>query len=73
MTKPEGPVWFLASCIELYKSEKGLTGRECYNYLLNNGALSFIINCWEGLHMTGPLYIVDSIDEFIQNQHPSVL
>ena len=68
MTKQKGEIWFLASCIELYKDKKGLSGQEAYNYLLNSGAVKFIINCWEGLHMTGPLYIIDSIDEFIENQ-----
>jgi hypothetical protein len=67
MTKPIGPVWFLASCVELYKDEKGLSGREAYNFLYKTGAVDFIAECWEGLHMTGPLYIVDSIDEFIKN------
>jgi hypothetical protein len=28
-------------------------------------ALGFITNCWEGLHATGPAYIVESIDEYI--------
>ena len=67
MTKPKGKVWFLASCVELYKDEKGLNGQDAYNYLRKTGAVNFIINCWEGLHMTSPLYIVDSIDEYIKN------
>jgi len=73
MSRPKGEVWFLASCVELYKDEKGLTGQEAYNYLQNTGATRFIIECWEGLHMTSPTYVVDSIDEFIKNNsrhHP---
>lgn len=66
MTKLKGEVWFLASCVELYKDEKGLSGQEAYNYLRKTGAVNFIVECWEGLHMTGPLYIIDSIDEFIK-------
>ena len=68
MTKPKGEIWFLASCIEIYKNEKSLTGQDAYNYLRKTGAVDFITGCWEGLHMTGPLYIVDSIDEYIKNQ-----
>ncbi len=60
-----GAVWFLASCVELYKNEKNLTGQEAFNYLLKTGATKFIADCWDGLHMTGPLYIIDSIDEYI--------
>jgi hypothetical protein len=62
-----GEVWFLASCVELYKDKKGLSGQEAYNYLRRTGAVSFITDCWEGLHMTSPLYIIDSIDEYIRN------
>jgi hypothetical protein len=63
----KGEVWFLASCVELYKDEKNMNGQEAYNYLRKTGALDFIIACWDGLHMTGPLYIIDSIDEYIKN------
>ena len=68
MNEWKGEVWFLASCVELYKDEKGLSGQDAYNYLRQTGAVDFIINCWDGLHMTGPLYIIDSIDEFIRNE-----
>jgi hypothetical protein len=62
-----GEVCFLTSCIELYKDKKGLTEQEAYNYLLGASAISFIAECWEGLHMTNPQYIIDSIDEYIEN------
>jgi len=67
VTKQKGEVWFLASCIELYKEEKRLNGQEAYNYLQKTGALDFITECWDGLHMTSPSYIIDSIDEYIKN------
>ena len=60
-------VWFLASCIEFYKDEKKLSGQDAYTYLKKHGALDFITRCWEGLHMTSPLYVVDSIDEYIRH------
>jgi len=65
--KPKGEIWFLASCVELYKDEKGMNGKEAFNYLQKTGAVGFIIDCWEGLHTTSPSYIIDSIDEFIRN------
>ena len=52
--------------MELYKDEKGLSGQEAFNYLRKTGAVKFIVDCWDGLHMTGPLYIIDSIDEYIR-------
>ena len=73
MMKPKGEIWFLASCVELYKDAKDLTGREAYNYLRQTGAVDFIIQCWDGLHTTGPSYIIDSIDEFIANHESESL
>jgi hypothetical protein len=66
ITKPKGEIWFLASCVEAYKDEKGLTGRAAYNYLRETGAVEYITDCWEGLHMTSPQYVIDSIDEYIK-------
>ena len=66
MKKQKGEVWFLASCIELYKDEKGMSGQEAFNFLRKTGAVKFIVECWEGLHMTSPAYIIESIDEYIQ-------
>jgi len=68
MSKFAGEVWFLASCVELYKTAKKMSGREAYSYLHRTGAAKYIIDCWDGLHMTAPAYIIDSIDSFIANQ-----
>ena len=60
-------VLFLGFCVEIYKTEKKMSGQDAFNYLYRTGATDFIERCYEGLHMTGPLYIIDSIDEYIQN------
>jgi hypothetical protein len=60
-------IWFLAFCVEIYKTEKKMSGQEAYNYLYDTGAVDFIIDCADALHTTGPLYIIDSIDEYIKN------
>ena len=65
--KPEGKIWFLATCVELYKDEKNMNGKDAFNLLRKTGAVDFITGCWEGLHMTSPSYIIESIDEFIKN------
>lgn len=67
MATPKGEIWFLASCVEFYKTGKGMSGQEAYDYLRKTNAIDFIIDHWEGLHTTSPLYVVDSIDEFIEN------
>lgn len=66
--KPRGEIWFLASCVELYKDEKKLSGRDAYAYLQKTDAVKFITGCWEGLHMTSPRYIIDSIDEYVRSR-----
>jgi hypothetical protein len=63
---PPGEVWFLASCIEIYKDAKGMSGKDAHSYLRDAGVLGFITDCWEGLHTTSPAYIVESIDEYIR-------
>ena len=65
--KPEGKILFLSSCVELYKDEKGMSGKEAFNYFIKTGASNFIISCWEGLHTTSPSYILGAIEEYIKN------
>jgi len=60
-------VLFLAFCVEIYKAEKKISGQEAFNYMYRTGATGFILSCYEGLHTTGHLYIIDSIDEYIRN------
>ena len=64
---PKGEIWFLASCIEFYKDEKGMNGYEAFDYLQKTKAIDFIIKHWEGLHTTSPVYIIECIDEYISN------
>jgi hypothetical protein len=62
-------VLFLAFCVEIYKDEKKMKGQDAFNYLYRTGATDFIIKCYEGLHVTGHLYIIDCIDEYIENNY----
>ena len=72
MSRFNGKTWFLASCVELYKTAKGMSGREAFSLLDRSGAVAFITDCWESLHTTSPDYIVASIDEFIHNHSKCV-
>ena len=65
-------IWFLAFCVEIYKTEKGMSGQETYAYLYRTGATKYIIECCDALHTTGAEYIVDSIDEYIANNYQIV-
>jgi hypothetical protein len=67
MTTIKNEVLFLGFCVEIYKIEKKMSGQDAFNYLYSTGATDFIEKCYEGLHTTGHLYIIDSIDEYIKN------
>ena len=69
MNTVKSEVKFLAFCVEIYKSEKRMSGKDAYNYLHRTGATDYIIDCYDALLTTGPLYIVDSIDDFITNNY----
>jgi hypothetical protein len=67
MNTIKNEVLFLGFCVEIYKAEKKMSGQDAFNYLYRTGATDFIESCYEGLHTTGHLYIIDSIDEYIKN------
>jgi len=73
MTTINNEVMFLGFCVEIYKTEKKMSGQDAFNYLYQTGATEFISRCYEGLRTTGHLYIIDSIDEFIQNNSRTLL
>ena len=72
MNNVKSEVKFLAFCVEIYKSAKGISGKSAYNYLHRTGATDFILSCYGALHTTGPIYIIDSIDDFIANNYAGV-
>ena len=58
---------FVVYCIEIYKVEKGISGKESYRILKETGAVNFIDDCYEALHCMGNDAIVWDIDEYIKN------
>ncbi|MDR1111567.1 MAG: DUF3791 domain-containing protein [Deltaproteobacteria bacterium] len=73
MAKIKDEVLFLSFCVEIYKMEKKISGQDAFNYLYRTGATDFIVDCYDGLHVTGHLYIIDCIDDYIKNNdqgHP---
>ena len=61
----DGKTLFLVHCLEEYRIAKNVTGKLVINLFKQYGVLDYIIDCYEALHMTGPAYIVDDIDQFI--------
>ncbi len=56
---------FVVHCIEIYKSEKDLTGKKTFELFKQYGLINYLTNCYESLHTVGSQYIVDDIDEYI--------
>ena len=57
---------FLIYCIEQYKSEKSLTGKEVSELFTRFRVWDYIYSCFEALHTTGANYIVQDIDLYIE-------
>ncbi|HIS36048.1 TPA: DUF3791 domain-containing protein [Candidatus Scatousia excrementigallinarum] len=59
---------FIIYCIEEYKSQKGMTGREVIDLFNKYSVCQYIQLFYESLHTTGANYIVDDIDSYIQSR-----
>ena len=57
---------FLIYCIEQYKSAKKLTGKQVSELFSQFGIWDYVYSCFEALHTTGPNYIVEDIDSYIE-------
>ena len=61
---------FLSFCIEQYKEAKGLSGEKAMNILLHSGVIDYLERNYEVLHTQSPQWILEEMDEYIQN-HPT--
>lgn len=59
---------FLIYCIEEYKFQKGLTGKQAIQLFNKYKITEYIYDCYEALHTTGANYIINDIDSFIKEQ-----
>jgi len=57
---------FKAFCFEAYKAEKNLTGRKVMEILKKYNVLDYLDSCYDVLHTTGRLYIIEDIDLFLK-------
>lgn len=56
---------FLIYCIEIYKSNKNMKGKEVIELFNKYSIKDYIISFYESLHTTGEKYIVNDIDLYI--------
>jgi hypothetical protein len=47
---------------------KNISGRAAYELFQSTGADEYVRNCYGALHTTGEQYMLEDIDEYIQNQ-----
>ena len=57
---------FLVYCLETYKTEKQMTGRQVMELFKHYGVTDYILSCYEALHTTGTNYIIEDIDLFVE-------
>ena len=57
---------FLVYCLEIYRREKNLTGKQVIELFKKYGVIDYIISYYEALHTTGANYTIEDIDLFIE-------
>ena len=57
---------FIVLCIEEYKNEKGMTGKEVINLFNAYSVCEYIHSFYDVLHTTGTKYMVNDIDLYIK-------
>jgi len=61
---------FLIYCAERYKEAKKLNGKQVSEIFTLYRVWEYIYSCFEALHTTGELYIIDDIDLYIEARKP---
>ena len=59
---------FLMFCMECYRAEKGLSGREVSALFAKYGVYDYVMRYFDSLHTTGVKYIVADIADYIRSQ-----
>lgn len=59
---------FIIYCIEEYKNQKQMTGKEVIRLFNKYAVIEYIRSFYEALHVTGNKYIVNDIDLYIKSR-----
>lgn len=65
--KTDDIAYFLAFCTEIYKKAQGISGKQAAEALASSGVLSYLEENFEVLHTQGPEWILEEINDFIEN------
>lgn len=64
--------YFLSFCIEQYKNEKHLSGRDAAEVLEKYGVLDYLAEHYEMLHTQSRQWLMEDIDDFISLRRKEV-
>ena len=59
---------FVVFCAEQYKMARNMTGRDLAELVTRYGIWDYLYSCFEALHTTGTKYIINDIDQYIQER-----
>ena len=59
---------FLILCVEEYKNQKNISGREVIELFNKYSVCEYIKSFYEVLHTTGSRYIINDIDLYIKSR-----
>lgn len=59
---------FVVFCAEQYKMARGMTGKDLAELFTRYGIWDYLYSCFEALHTTGTKYIINDIDQYIQER-----
>jgi len=62
------PLYFLSFCVEAYKMRHGMSGDDALALFDRKGVTSYLTEHYDVLHTQGKDWLVDDIDQFIQNR-----
>jgi len=57
---------FIVFCIEIFKEENKLTGKEVYELFEKYGVLKYLHDGYDMLHTQGDRWIINDINEFLK-------
>ena len=63
---------FMILCVDEYKRNKGLTGKEVMDLFMKYSVCEYIREFYDALVTTGTNYIVDNMDLYIKSQKEKV-
>ncbi len=57
---------FVVFCMEVYKAEKNISGKEVYELFEKYGVLKYLQDGYDMLHTQGDKWLINDIDKFLE-------